>query len=478
MKQHEIESGLKKLGLKKDDIVFLHSSLSSLGNVEGGVDALIDAFLNVLGEDGTLMAPTFCSGIVPETLSKRANAVNSIAPSASVAAIGAQADALCKDHWKAPIAHAKDTPYMRLVEHGGYVCLLGVDQDRSTLLHTAEELLRLPYLKERGPEEVETPEGKASKTWKFFPGPHRNFIGLDRLFRESGKMKMGRIGNAVVRLIKGRDLVDLALEAGRKDPAFALCDNPNCRDCILQRADLRRARLKEESFTVVAAASLAGRYIPEMVENCKAAGIDHIELDAVQGQPIQTISREKLVGYIKELSREGVKVTALRPSAVTSELDDIFQAASESGVNRVVLPLTSFSAEHLKKATEKGVSLSFGNTGLDTLGTVSALQPLKESGQDFGLAFNCAQFVCAGEKPFSGEGRPKLARIADQLDLEDCTWDGTPQPLACGNGEVKEMLSILRCASFSGYVVLGSGNRWVGDLRDAAKRFMELLESL
>ena len=31
----------------------------------------------------------------------------------------------------------------RLAEAGGYTCLLGVDQDHSTLLHTAEEILRL-----------------------------------------------------------------------------------------------------------------------------------------------------------------------------------------------------------------------------------------------------------------------------------------------------------------------------------------------
>jgi len=41
--KEDIKAGLRKLGLKKGDIVGVHSSLSSFGYVEGGADAVIDS---------------------------------------------------------------------------------------------------------------------------------------------------------------------------------------------------------------------------------------------------------------------------------------------------------------------------------------------------------------------------------------------------------------------------------------------------
>ena len=57
-------AALRELGLRSGDIVFLHSSLRSMGTVDGGSDAVVDAFLEVLGSKGTLAVPvfTFCHG--------------------------------------------------------------------------------------------------------------------------------------------------------------------------------------------------------------------------------------------------------------------------------------------------------------------------------------------------------------------------------------------------------------------------------
>lgn len=40
------------------------------------------------------------------------------------------------------------------------------------------------------------------------------------------------------------------------------------------------------------------------------------------------------------------------------------------------------------------------------------------------------------------------------------------------------MISILRCASFSGHMVLGAGDRFVGGLREATGAFLRLLEAM
>ena len=94
----DIVSGLKKLGLKAGDVVLLHSSLSSLGHVDGGAETVIEAFLAVLGAKGTLVVPTFGKvGVVTEVLREDPRAVKSFHPVACVAAIGAKAEEICRE---------------------------------------------------------------------------------------------------------------------------------------------------------------------------------------------------------------------------------------------------------------------------------------------------------------------------------------------------------------------------------------------
>ncbi|HEY3343136.1 MAG TPA: hypothetical protein VGK81_14005, partial [Anaerolineae bacterium] len=74
-----------------------------------------------------------------------------------------------------------------------------------------------------------------------------------------------------------------------------------------------------------------------------------------------------------------------------------------------------------------------------------------------GLAFNPAQFAAAGEKPFlgvfyRGALRKRLAHcyIADGTFAGDDAWPGQ------GNGEVKEIISMLRCRGYEGVLTLRS----------------------
>ena len=476
--QHDIERGLCELGLVEGDIVLLHSSLSSFGRVEGAARTVVDAFLSVLGERGTLVVPTFGAlGVVTDVVRDDPRAVRSVHPLASVAAIGADAGAICKDHWEAETAHAEGTPYMRIAEKGGYVCLAGVDQDRSTTLHTAEELLRLPYLNDRT-QTFTTDEGEVTRTIRHFPGPHRDFIGLDRLFRQKGVMRIGRIGNAVVRLMKSRDVIDVCLEAGRADAAFALCDNPHCADCVAQRAVLRRDRFEGEAFVLVASSGLAGQTVPEMVTALEASGIGYVELDVVRGQPVHALGNDDLSSTVRALRDGGCEVTALRCGTLPASVGDLMDRAADNEVSRVVLPLSSSARTDADLAAERGLSLSLCNDVEDSVRVSEMLVSLRQSGATVGYTFNGSGFARAGEKPFLYSYKQRLRRFVDQLDVEDVESGGTPQPLAFGNAEIKEMISILRCRSFSGPMVLTTANRATGDLRSTVARFEALLDAM
>jgi aminoglycoside 3-N-acetyltransferase len=492
MNKEGIREGLQRIGLKRGDTVILHSALSSLGHVEGGADAVVDAFLETLGSEGTLIVPTFGAlGVITDAVKGHPDAVSSIHPMASIAAIGAKAEEICRDHWKAETAHADNTPYVRIAEMGGYVCLLGVDQDRNTTLHTVEELLGLPYLKPTSEKTFDTPEGKQTKSWTLFPGPHRDFIGLDAALRASGKMTIGKIGTSAVRLIRSRDLIDICMEIGRRDPAFMLCANPNCADCVMQRADLYRARMAGEAFTLAAAGSLAGRYVPEMLENLNAAGIGAVELDAVQGKPVHQLRPDVLKTSIAELKAGGLDVS-LRLAAFEGPTvegmqkakgsvwatDAIFGIAATEGAGRIALPLTSEAEEAARLSAEYSVPVAFYNCALSGESVSRRLMELKEKNLPSGFVFNGAEFARCGESPFLGTYKLKLRRFVEQLDVEDGLWDGTPVPLAQGNAEVKEMVSILRCSNFEGMMVLGARNRAAGDLRQAAQAFARLLDTM
>ncbi|MBN1676114.1 MAG: AAC(3) family N-acetyltransferase [Kiritimatiellae bacterium] len=479
MTKNEIVAGLRKLGLKKGDIVMVHSSLASLGRVTGGAQALLDAFLAVLGRDGTLVVPVFGKlGILTELVRQHPKSVVSVIPTGTVAALGKHARRICKDHWKADLVHEKDTPYVRIAEMGGYICLLGVDQDRNTSLHTAEAVLRLPYLKRTKEHTFDTPEGKVTKSWPFFPGPHRDFIGLDRAFRESGKMKVGRIGTAVARLIKSRDMLDIAVALGRRAPDFALCDNPNCADCVRQRADLNRARFRAEDATVAAATGLAGRYVPEMIENLQAAGIDAVELDIIQGQPVHALRPATLEKALAEFKEAGIAVTGLRSAAALDADSKMLDLAKACGIARLVVPLACRAAEVATSAAKQGLAVSFFNTALTTAQVGRVMRELEHAQPGARLTLSPAHFARLGEGPFSASTKARIRKYMDQLDIEDMTREGTPQALARGNAEIKELVSILRCAGFSGNFVLSTTNRFTGTLRDTAARFVGLLDTM
>ena len=57
--KQQIISDLIALGIEPGITVMMHSSLSALGPVEGGPEAVVDALLEVIGPYGTLLVPAF-----------------------------------------------------------------------------------------------------------------------------------------------------------------------------------------------------------------------------------------------------------------------------------------------------------------------------------------------------------------------------------------------------------------------------------
>lgn len=56
--KEDLINGFKELGLKKGQAVMVHTSLSNLGFVCGGAQIVIEALIECVGEEGTIMMPT------------------------------------------------------------------------------------------------------------------------------------------------------------------------------------------------------------------------------------------------------------------------------------------------------------------------------------------------------------------------------------------------------------------------------------
>lgn len=158
-----IKSDLAAIGLKKGDSVIVHSSFSSMGNVVGGAETVMRAILDVIGEEGTLMFPTFthrevyesgrfdyknspsCVGYLSEYFRNMPGVVRSMHPTHSVAAIGRLANEFIKDHEKDRTPMGEGSPYRRLAKYNAKILMLGCPLDTFSYLHALEEEFGTEY---------------------------------------------------------------------------------------------------------------------------------------------------------------------------------------------------------------------------------------------------------------------------------------------------------------------------------------------
>ena len=241
-----IATGLRGLGVVAGDTVFFHSSLKSLGRVEGGPDAVIDGFLEAVGPGGTVVVPTFTLlgrvgpfgswydhaaspstvGLVTETLRRRPEAVRSFHPIHSVAALGwlkAEVTALHAvargriSPW-CDAAFAHGSPLDLLTRWNAWYVLLGVGFHVQTLMHYVETILADAVLRRAQPD-VRARLRAGVRRW----GTPGVWASLDRAplgeaLAADGVYRAGHIGAARVYLAHCQPLVRATLGMVLGDP--------------------------------------------------------------------------------------------------------------------------------------------------------------------------------------------------------------------------------------------------------------------
>jgi aminoglycoside 3-N-acetyltransferase len=242
----EIARDLRALGVRAGDTVLLHSAMSRLGFVQGGAQAVVEAFLEVLGPTGTLAVPTFpfrgsmlayvrsdplfdaeatpsLMGAITEAARTRPGARRSLEPTHPVAAVGPRASFLLDDHRCARGACDEHSPLYRLTLVGGLVLLLGVDFRSCTLLHVAEELARVPFIDFETRYRLRGRTEGREYTMSIYchSAPLRpNFPAIEPELRRRGHLRAGHVGQAACRLARAEDILGTALECLARDPYF------------------------------------------------------------------------------------------------------------------------------------------------------------------------------------------------------------------------------------------------------------------
>ena len=160
--KQQLKNQLESMGLKGDETILIHSSMKSIGEVDGGADTVLDAWMEYF-KDGLLLLPTHtwktvnadnpvynpqttpsCVGLLTNMFMKRDGVIRSLHPTHSMAGYGkSAAEYLAGEEYN----NTPCTPggcYDRLRDAGGKVLLVGVGHERNTYIHSVEEVLNVP----------------------------------------------------------------------------------------------------------------------------------------------------------------------------------------------------------------------------------------------------------------------------------------------------------------------------------------------
>jgi aminoglycoside 3-N-acetyltransferase len=244
----DLVADLKQLGVVPGGTLIAHASLSSLGWVAGGAQAVVEALLEALGADGTLvmasqsaqlsdptywsdppvparwveavratmpaydpeLTPTRGMGAVVDCLLQSSRTRRSPHPVYSFCAHGPAADTIVGEHPLAP-SFGDRSPLAKLYAHDAFVLLLGVGHESNTSLHFAEHRSSWPGRRSYRAGAPMLVDGRRSWiTYYDMLVSTSDFPAIAAAFAETGGLTLGQVGAAQAQLMKMRSIVDFA----------------------------------------------------------------------------------------------------------------------------------------------------------------------------------------------------------------------------------------------------------------------------
>lgn len=243
--KQDIKNMLEQLGVQKGMLLIVDVDSTHIGYLNGGVQAMIEALMECVGYEGTIVVPAFtpqykdpaCQENKPprqfwkdireqalpfdRKLSEPSNAdafisqflrneavLRSNHPLYSFAAWGKYAKLICDKH-PLHFALGKDSPLGKIYEMNGYCVLLGCEYEACTMFHMAE------YQDDIFPVKlVSAPiESNHRILWKDLLDIEQqteNFHEIGEVMEDRKIVKTAYIANSKCRLFSAREAVNLA----------------------------------------------------------------------------------------------------------------------------------------------------------------------------------------------------------------------------------------------------------------------------
>jgi aminoglycoside 3-N-acetyltransferase len=246
----QLVEDLKRIGVRPGDTVSVHSSMSKIGWVIGDQLTVIEAFMEAVTEEGTIIMqahstgnsdprhwnypsvpedwwdtirremPPFRSeitplrnlGRIPELFRIMPGVLRSNHPQVSCTAWGRNAEEIVREH-DLEDSYGDRSPWKALYNLGGKILLLGVDHESNTSLHHAESraCTSNTIRKTRGAAILKNGKRKWV-SWDEIEYNSDDFKDLGIAFENSIGYKTMKVGQAESRLLPMKDLIDFAID--------------------------------------------------------------------------------------------------------------------------------------------------------------------------------------------------------------------------------------------------------------------------
>lgn len=235
--------------------VMMHSSLFRLGrladvSVRDYPETLVAVIRDYLGSDGTLVVPapnwdygargepfdvarspvTKMLGVVSAYMNGRPDRSRSANPIFSVAALGAQADAICAGN--TANAFGYHSAWQRMFDLGADNLCFGTDFEFLTFIRYAETRFGVPYLYDKY-FDVPLLDNGAPLDWPVVAPLRFAHLPIrydprkpEELCRKHGILRETRLGGGPVMAVRMQDFLPLAMDALAEDIHFFLAEIP------------------------------------------------------------------------------------------------------------------------------------------------------------------------------------------------------------------------------------------------------------
>ncbi len=237
----DLVKGFGKLGLKAGDVVLVHSSYKSLGGVDGGPQTVVDALLEVLTPEGTLIMPTFNfnfnqgepwdmnktpshMGVLTEIVRDNPEARRVFHPFYSFAILGKLKDELTRVRYKD--SYGTESIFMRLRELDAKIMIIGLSYTHSmTFFHHVEQMNGVDY------RYIKAFTGKVTdETGRTYEDTFTMLVRdleqgvitevdpMGAVLEQRGIVSLDKIGEATVKLMKANDVFRVTSEEMKRNP--------------------------------------------------------------------------------------------------------------------------------------------------------------------------------------------------------------------------------------------------------------------